>query len=64
MQQEMVRLDNKKDFLAGEREGFLSYSSHSVEWAALDCSEVSRVANSRDKDLGQRGGMEKVRFGW
>lgn len=64
MQQETVRLDNKKDFPAGERENLLSWNCHSIEWAALGCSELSRVANGRGKDLGQRGEMEKVQFGW
>ena len=64
MQQETVRLDNKKDFPGGERENLLSWNCHSVERAALDCSELSRVTNGRGKDLGQKGEMEKLQFGW
>lgn len=64
MQQETVRLDNRKDFPAGEQESLLSESYHSVEWAALNYSEVSGVPNGKGEDLGQRGEMEKVQFGW
>lgn len=64
MQQETVRLDNRKDFPAGELESLLSESYRSVEWAASNHSEVSGVANSRSEDVGQKGEMEKVQFGW